>query len=84
LENSKKKLIVRPNFKYIFIFALSTDEHSFTITATNTLSFKAEHCRPQKDKLLVDTPIIPALWRLRKEDCKFKVSLGYLLSSMPT
>jgi uncharacterized phage-associated protein len=26
-------------------------------------------------------PIIPALWRLRKEDHEFEVSLGYIASS---
>jgi hypothetical protein len=28
-------------------------------------------------------PVIPAFGRLRQEDCKFKVSLGYIASSTP-
>jgi hypothetical protein len=29
-------------------------------------------------------PVIPALWRLKQQDCKFKVSLGYIANSMPS
>jgi hypothetical protein len=27
----------------------------------------------------ISSPVIPALWRLRQEDLKFKVSLGYIV-----
>lgn len=38
-------------------------------------------CKDKSSYMLIQewyTPIIPGLWRLRLEDCEFKVSLDYI------